>query len=91
MAPAWVAQRWPPQRCLMALPMPSIVLADMPVSDPGFWQCARDSGTTHLAGVPYSHEMLERVGLHDIARLGTAGLNRPPVAPRAGAACQFFL
>ncbi len=47
----------------------SVVLTDLSVADPCFWDLARQSGLTTLAGVPHSFDLLERSGF--------AGLDLP--------------
>ena len=39
-----------------------VVLTDLSVADACFWDLARDTGTTTLAGVPHSFELLDRIG-----------------------------
>ena len=40
----------------------SVVLTDLSVADPCFWDLAREARVTTLAGVPHSFELLDRVG-----------------------------
>ncbi|HET6967356.1 MAG TPA: AMP-binding protein [Ornithinibacter sp.] len=40
----------------------SVVLTDLSVADPCFWDLVRDTGVTTLAGVPHSFDLLDRVG-----------------------------
>ena len=44
----------------------SVVLTDLSVADPCFWDLARRSGVTTLAGVPHSFDLLERRGFADL-------------------------
>ena len=44
----------------------SVVLTDLSVADPCFWDLARRSGVTTLAGVPHSFDLLERTGFADL-------------------------
>ena len=46
----------------------SLVLTDRSVADPGFWDLVREHRVTSLAGVPYTFELLDRVGF-DTMRL----------------------
>jgi acyl-coenzyme A synthetase/AMP-(fatty) acid ligase len=39
-----------------------LVLSEASVTDPGFWTRARAAGVTTLAGVPYTFELLDRLG-----------------------------
>jgi acyl-CoA synthetase (AMP-forming)/AMP-acid ligase II len=41
----------------------SLVLTDLSVTNPEFWNLVRQHGVTSIAGVPYSYELFERVGL----------------------------
>lgn len=41
----------------------SLVLTDLSVTSPEFWELFEREGVTSLAGVPYSYELFERVGL----------------------------
>ena len=41
----------------------SVVLTDASVADPCFWRDVADHGVTVLAGVPFTFEMIERVGV----------------------------
>lgn len=41
----------------------SLVLTDLSVVDPCFWALAREAGVTTFAGVPYTFELLERLGV----------------------------
>jgi acyl-coenzyme A synthetase/AMP-(fatty) acid ligase len=43
-----------------------IVLTDLSVVDPCFWELFRDRGATSFAAVPYTFELLERVGFADM-------------------------
>lgn len=45
----------------------SVVLTERSVTDPGFWRLAEATGATSLAGVPYTFELLDRVGFADMA------------------------
>lgn len=45
----------------------SVVLTDRSVIDPGFWELLRSSGATSFAGVPYTFDLLDRVGFADMA------------------------
>jgi hypothetical protein len=51
----------------------SVVLTDLSVADPCFWDLARNAGVTTLATVPHGVELLERVGFAtmDLPRLRT--------------------
>ena len=40
----------------------TVVLTSLSVVDPCFWDLARDHGVTSLAGVPYTFDLLDRVG-----------------------------
>lgn len=42
-----------------------ILLTARPVTDPGFWAFFREHHATGLAGVPYTYELLERLGFRD--------------------------
>ncbi|GAA6526000.1 AMP-binding protein [Intrasporangium sp. DVR] len=44
----------------------SIALTDLSVVDECFWQLFRHAGATTLAGVPYTFELLERVGFESM-------------------------
>lgn len=44
-----------------------IVLTDLSVVDECFWRLARDQGATSLAGVPYTFELLDRVGFDGVS------------------------
>ncbi len=44
-----------------------VLLSDASVVDPCFWAAAREHGATSLAGVPHTFELLERVGLDEVA------------------------
>lgn len=41
----------------------SLVLTDLSATHPDFWRLFRDTQATSIAGVPYSYELFERVGL----------------------------
>jgi len=43
----------------------SLVLTDLSVTNPAFWTLFRDHRVTSFAGVPYSYELLERIGFRD--------------------------
>jgi acyl-CoA synthetase (AMP-forming)/AMP-acid ligase II len=43
-----------------------LVLTDLSVVDPCFWELFRSSGATAFAAVPYTFELLERVGFADM-------------------------
>ncbi len=43
----------------------SVVLTELSVIDPSFWSMFRTSEATSLAGVPYTYELLERIGFRD--------------------------
>lgn len=43
----------------------SVVLTDMSVTNPDFWRLFRQTRATSIAGVPYSYELFERIGLRD--------------------------
>lgn len=60
-----------------------VVLTDHSVIDPEFWALFRDAGATSLAGVPYSYELFERIGLRDdppptLRTMTQAGGRLPP-------------
>lgn len=44
----------------------SLVLTDLSVVDPCFWDLVRERRATSFAGVPYSFDLLERVGFADM-------------------------
>ena len=44
----------------------TVVLSDHSVADPEFWRLVRDERVTGLAGVPYTFDLLERVGFADL-------------------------
>lgn len=44
----------------------SVVLTDLSVVDPCFWELFRSTGATAFAAVPYTFELLERVGFEDM-------------------------
>ncbi|MHA7190555.1 AMP-binding protein [Arthrobacter sp. MDT2-16] len=44
----------------------SLVLTDLSVVDPCFWDLFRERGATSFAAVPYSFDLLERVGFADM-------------------------
>ena len=44
----------------------SVALTDLSVTDPCFWGRVRDAGVTGLAGVPYTFDLLDRVGFADM-------------------------
>jgi acyl-CoA synthetase (AMP-forming)/AMP-acid ligase II len=44
----------------------ALVLTDLSVVDACFWQLVRDTGVTSLAGVPYTFDLLDRVGFADM-------------------------
>ena len=48
----------------------SLVLTDRSLMDAGFWQAIKTRGVTSLAGVPYTYEMLLRLGIGKM-ELGT--------------------
>ncbi|WP_199422466.1 AMP-binding protein [Actinotalea solisilvae] len=41
----------------------TLVLTDLSVVDPCFWALAREAGVTTFAGVPYTFELLDRLGV----------------------------
>jgi acyl-CoA synthetase (AMP-forming)/AMP-acid ligase II len=45
----------------------SLVLTDLSVVDPCFWDLFRATGTTSLAGVPYTFELLDRIGFDQLS------------------------
>jgi acyl-CoA synthetase (AMP-forming)/AMP-acid ligase II/acyl carrier protein/peptidoglycan/LPS O-acetylase OafA/YrhL len=66
----------------------SISLTHLSVTDPCLWDQVRRDGVTGIAGVPYSFEMLERVGFADmdlpsLRYLTQAGGRMPPERVRA--------
>ncbi|MDO3397751.1 AMP-binding protein [Nocardioides sp. SOB44] len=44
-----------------------VLLSEASVVDPCFWAAAHEHGATSLAGVPHTFELLERVGLDEVA------------------------
>lgn len=61
----------------------SVVLTDHSVIDPEFWTLFRAVGVTSIAGVPYSYELFERIGLRDdppptLRTMTQAGGRLPP-------------
>ncbi|HET7736029.1 MAG TPA: AMP-binding protein [Nocardioidaceae bacterium] len=44
----------------------AVLLTDASVTDPSFWDTFRSAGCTTLAGVPYTFELLDRVGFADL-------------------------
>lgn len=44
----------------------SLVLTDLSVVDPCFWDLFREAGATSFAAVPYSFDLLDRVGFADM-------------------------
>nr|WP_283251104.1 AMP-binding protein [Rhabdothermincola salaria] len=44
----------------------AVALTDLSVTDPCFWAQAREARVTGLAGVPYTFDMLDRVGFADM-------------------------
>ena len=40
----------------------TVVLTDLSLADPCFWQLAQSAGITNLSGVPYSFELLDQAG-----------------------------
>ena len=72
-----------------------LILTDRSVADPGFWQLFRDRAGTSLAGVPYTFDLLDRVGFAEMAlphlrtsRRPAGGWTRrrsPATPPSAGA------
>jgi acyl-CoA synthetase (AMP-forming)/AMP-acid ligase II len=66
----------------------SVSLTDLSVTDPCLWGQVRRDGVTGIAGVPYSFEMLERVGfaemdLPSLRYLTQAGGRMPPERVRS--------
>jgi acyl-coenzyme A synthetase/AMP-(fatty) acid ligase len=45
----------------------SVILTDRSVVDPCFWDLVRERGATSFAGVPFTFELLDRVGFEDMA------------------------
>ena len=45
----------------------AVLLSDLSVTDPRFWTAFRASGGTSLHGVPYTFDLLDRVGFADMA------------------------
>ncbi|HKG55912.1 MAG TPA: AMP-binding protein [Candidatus Limnocylindrales bacterium] len=43
-----------------------VVLTDESVMQPAFWEQFRERGCTTLAGVPFTYQMLERIGFRDM-------------------------
>jgi acyl-CoA synthetase (AMP-forming)/AMP-acid ligase II len=69
----------------------SLVLTDSSVLEPGFWDLMRDHRVTSLAGVPYTFELLDRIGfpdlvLPDLRYVTQAGGRLPPERVAAYAA-----
>lgn len=69
----------------------SLVLTDMSVTEPAFWSLFRKEGVTSIAGVPYSYELFERMGLRDnppptLRTMTQAGGRLPPDLVRRYAA-----
>jgi hypothetical protein len=66
----------------------TLVLTADSVTEPAFWESARVHGATVLPGVPYTFEMLDRLGDHVLAAVPTlrlltcAGGRLPPSAVR---------
>lgn len=44
----------------------ALVLTDLSVVDACFWRLVRDTGVTSLAGVPYTFDLLDRVGFAEL-------------------------
>src|SRR5208282_3358087 len=44
----------------------SLVLTDEGLTSPGFWGTVRDGKCTSFAGVPYSYQILKRLGLNGL-------------------------
>jgi len=44
----------------------AVVVTGLSVVDPGFWSLARAAGATAFAGVPYTFDLLDRVGFADV-------------------------
>lgn len=42
-----------------------VLVTSRSVTDAGFWAFLREAGATSMAGVPYTYEMLERLGFRD--------------------------
>jgi acyl-CoA synthetase (AMP-forming)/AMP-acid ligase II/peptidoglycan/LPS O-acetylase OafA/YrhL len=60
-----------------------VLLTDRSVVEPEFWSFAEAHGVTNLAGVPYTFELLERIGLREkppatLRTLTQAGGRLPP-------------
>lgn len=65
----------------------ALLLTDRSVTDPEFWPALRRDGATSLHGVPYTFELLDRVGFADMPPLGLryitqAGGRMDPAAVR---------
>lgn len=61
----------------------AVILTEASVADAGFWELFQREKATHLAGVPYSYELLERTGfrnrrLPSLRTLTQAGGRLPP-------------
>ena len=44
----------------------AVIVTGLSVVDPGFWNLARSGAGDRFAGVPYTFELLDRVGFADI-------------------------
>lgn len=80
----------------------AVILTDESVADETFWTLFKREGATHLAGVPYSYELLERSGFRDrdlpsLRTLTQAGGRLPQALVKTYAAwasarnAQFFV
>lgn len=68
-----------------------VILTDLSVTHPEFWELFDREGATSLAGVPYSYELFERTGLRDnppatLKAMTQAGGRLPPELVKAYAA-----
>lgn len=73
----------------------SVILTETPVNQPAFWELFEAQAATSIAGVPFSYELFERIGLRDRAlpslrTMTQAGGRMPPelVARYAGWAAE---
>ncbi|MGW5073563.1 AMP-binding protein [Rhodococcus sp. NPDC004095] len=65
-----------------------VILTSRPVTDPGFWELFRTAGGTSFAGVPYTFDLLDRIGfdgfdLPDLRYVTQAGGRLAPDRVRA--------
>lgn len=80
----------------------TLLLTDRSVTDPEFWRLLEEGQATSIAGVPYTYELLERMGFRDrlpssVRTLTQAGGRLPPetvaqiAAWAAGRGARFFV